>query len=67
MNTIPEDAAVLPDKENAYIAVWQTDKSLCINLLKSGGFVVQLDKRVIPYLANALLLNCKTRDKMQDI
>jgi len=57
MNDIPQGAYILPDEETRYIAVWQTDKSLFINLLKVGvdGLWVKLDKKIIPHLVDALI------------
>lgn len=55
MNDIPQSAYILPDEKTGYIAVWETDTSLCIKLLRSGGFVVSLDKKITPYLVDALI------------
>ena len=64
----PQSAYILPDEKTSYIAVWQTDTSLCIKLLRSLNFVVQLDKKIIPHLVDALidLQNEKTNDKPLD-
>ena len=62
-------AYTLPDEKTGYIAVWQTDTSLCIKLLKSGDFVLKLDKKIIPHLVDALidLQNQKPKDKDLDL
>lgn len=55
MNDIPQSAYILPDEKTGYIAVWVDEKHLQIKLLKAEGFVVSLDKGIIPHLVDALI------------
>ena len=56
MNDIPQEAHILPDKETSYIAVWQTDTDLFVRILQTDVPIdLKLDKRVLPYLVDALI------------
>ena len=60
MNSIPEDAIILPNKEIKYLAVWQTEHKLVLRLL-NGPKVneqnsdVYLDNKILPDLVDALI------------
>lgn len=51
--------AIIPSEENPYIAVWQDDNSLFIELisLEDPGkpIKIELDKNILPDLVDALL------------
>ena len=52
--TFPVGAILIPDKENYRIAVWLTEDNLIL-YFRSAGIRINLDKRALPYLVDALI------------
>ena len=49
---------IIPNKEEPYLAVWQTEKKLCIEVKKSKQnylTTIELDKNILPDLVDALI------------
>ena len=51
---VPEDAIVLPNDNISYLAVWQTEDRVKLQL-RFDNFTVALDKKIIPHLVDALI------------
>jgi hypothetical protein len=51
---VPDDAIVLPNDNISYLAVWQTEDRVKLQL-RFDNFTVALDKKIIPHLVDALI------------